>query len=91
MIHIDERDDRKDAREGPISPSLAIIDGLHARLVDMLNRLPGASWQRTGHHPEADQHISVQTIATTLAWHGEHHLMLIKQALEKRIDPKADQ
>jgi uncharacterized damage-inducible protein DinB len=57
----------------PIDPSLAITDGVHARLVALLESLPEADFERTFQHPERGP----MTIAGNLAaydWHSRHHL-----------------
>src|SRR5262245_47168569 len=42
----------KDARSGPIEPSLLLLDGLHSRWGQLLESLNTSDWQRTLIHPE---------------------------------------
>jgi uncharacterized damage-inducible protein DinB len=62
----------KDARTGPVETSLAILEGLHQRLVALVESLAEADFARTFLHPER----GVMRLDTTLAmyaWHGRHH------------------
>ena len=57
----------------PIEPSLAITEGVHARLVALLASLSDTDFERTFQHPERGP----MTIAGNLAlydWHSRHHL-----------------
>ncbi|MGO8756777.1 MAG: YfiT family bacillithiol transferase [Terracidiphilus sp.] len=56
----------------PIEPSLAFLDGMHARLVALLESMSDSDFQRTFIHP----HRGSMTLATNLAmydWHSRHH------------------
>lgn len=67
----------------PIDSSLAITDGIHMRLVALLESLSEAEFQRTFRHPERGP----MTIAGNLAlydWHSRHHLAHIT-ALRHRM------
>ncbi len=55
-----------------IEPSLVFIDGLHARLVDVLESMSEEDFQRGFNHPERGR----MTLAANLAiydWHSRHH------------------
>jgi hypothetical protein len=57
----------------PVELSLGIVEGVHARLVALLETLPDADFGRTFHHPERGP----MTVAGNLAlydWHSRHHL-----------------
>ena len=57
----------------PVDPSLAIVEGIHARFVALLKSLPEAAFERTFQHPERGP----MTVAGLLAhydWHARHHL-----------------
>lgn len=61
-----------DSRGLPIEPSLAIIDGLHARFVALLESMSEGQFQRSFNHPERGR----MTLAANLAlydWHSRHH------------------
>ncbi|MGA2571672.1 MAG: YfiT family bacillithiol transferase [Terracidiphilus sp.] len=56
----------------PIEPSLVFLDGMHARLVALLESMSDGDFQRTFIHP----HRGSMTLATNLAmydWHSRHH------------------
>jgi len=62
-----------DARTMPVASSLAILDGLHARLATMLRSLKDADWARGFHHPENGPE-RVDQVLLRYEWHGRHHL-----------------
>lgn len=59
-----------------VESSLAILKGLHARWVHLLNAVPPEGWKRTGMHPENGL-MTVDDILTTYARHGENHVAQI--------------
>jgi len=63
-----------DARSGPISPSLELLDGLHPRWTAMLRALPHAAFARTFFHPEANVTMRLDWSVGMYAWHGRHHV-----------------
>ncbi len=72
-----------DARDGPIEPSLLLVEGLHARWARLFESLAPEDWQRTLNHPER----AVMTLESTLpmhAWHCRHHTSHIT-ALRERM------
>jgi hypothetical protein len=69
-----------DTLDLPISTSLQILEGVHARMAKVLSTLTEEQLQRTFVHPE---HNRTQSIAFTIgsyAWHGKHHLEHVKLA-----------
>ncbi|UPT68528.1 MAG: putative metal-dependent hydrolase [Sphingobacteriales bacterium JAD_PAG50586_3] len=69
-----------DTLDMPISSSLHILEGVHARMAALLKTLTADQLQRTFIHPE---HNRTQSIAFTIgsyAWHGKHHLAHVKIA-----------
>ena len=73
----------KDARSGPIEPSLLMLDGLHARWVQLLESLSESDWSRKFVHPERGQ-LTLATNIPVYAWHGKHHTAHIT-GLRKRM------
>jgi hypothetical protein len=74
----------KDAKTGPLEPSLLLLDGLHARWTALLESLSEADWSRKFVHPE----LGVRTLDVNIpvyAWHGRHHTAHIT-ALRKRMN-----
>jgi DinB superfamily len=69
-----------EARTGPVTMSLALLEGLHRRWVAFLRALPPAEFRKTFRHPE----WGVVTIDDSLgmyAWHCRHHTAHIELAL----------
>lgn len=62
-----------DAALGPIEPSLAIIEGLHARWTTLLRSLTEDQWQRRLIHPATGE-WTVEQMAGLYSWHGRHHV-----------------
>ncbi len=62
-----------DARLSDVAPSLALITGLHARWVRLLQSLDETEWNRTFFHPEGKQVVRLAAIPGLYAWHGRHH------------------
>ncbi len=62
----------------PIESSLHILQGLHERWAKLLAGLPESSWERTGVHLENGL-MTLDTLLTLYAQHGETHLEQIKQ------------
>lgn len=72
-----------DARQGPIEPSLLLLDGLHERWVRLFEALTPEDWRREFVHPER----GLLTLEATLpmhAWHGRHHTAQIN-GLRQRL------
>jgi hypothetical protein len=72
-----------DAKNGPVEPSLLLIDNLYARLSLLFAALGPDVWKRTLIHPERGV-LSLDTVMTLFAWHGRHHAAHITE-LRKRM------
>ena len=58
-----------------IAPSLALLDGLHARWVALLHALAPADFTRLFSHPEHPAApLSVDWLVQQYAWHSRHHV-----------------
>src|SRR5499427_8272448 len=73
----------KDAKSGPIEPSLLLLDGVQSRWAQTLESLSEADWSRKFVHPlrgptTQSAHVPVY------AWHGRHHTAHITE-LRKRM------
>jgi hypothetical protein len=75
--------DLQDARLGPIEPSLLLLEGLHARWVNLFESLESTQWTRELIHPERGV-ITLDSILPRLAWHGRHHTAHITE-LRRRM------
>ena len=62
-----------DASTAAVDLSLAIIDGVHGRLVALLRSLNEEQWARGFHHPENGPE-RVDQVTMRYAWHSRHHL-----------------
>lgn len=70
-----------DSQTDDIADSIAIIQGIHGRLVTLLKSLGMAELDREFHHPEHGKQFSVKETIGNYAWHSNHHLAHVKQAL----------
>jgi len=72
----------KDARSGPVEPSLLLLEGVQARWGQLLESLSDSDWQRTLVHPENGV-MTIGKLVSVYAWHGRHHTAHITE-LRKR-------
>jgi hypothetical protein len=68
--------------EAPISISLSLLDGLHARWAILLKSMSEDDFKRKLFHPEQGRELSLAFMLGLYAWHCRHHLAHIKQGLE---------
>jgi uncharacterized damage-inducible protein DinB len=73
----------KDARSGPIEPSLLMLEGLHARWTTLVESLTETDLSRKFNHPENGIVVLEKNIPT-YAWHGRHHTAHVTE-LRKRM------
>jgi len=64
----------------PIDVSLSMLDGIHAKLGQILSNLKEDEFTKIFHHPEFKEPISISQIIAMYAWHSEHHLAHIRNA-----------
>lgn len=57
----------------PLEPSLALVEGLHARWVAVMRALGPEDWARRYLNPESGPQ-RLDRAAAMYAWHGRHHL-----------------
>ncbi|MEP6643124.1 MAG: YfiT family bacillithiol transferase [Acidobacteriaceae bacterium] len=67
----------------PLETSLALLDSLHSRWVQLLRSLTPADWARTFRHPEMGL-VPLEKSLGLYAWHGRHHVAHITE-LRKRM------
>lgn len=60
----------------PVSHSLAILQGLHARWTRLLEQVPDSDWTRAAFHPENGE-VTLEDILSTYARHGDNHVKQI--------------
>ncbi len=63
--------------------SLALLDALHTRWVNLLRPLTPAQLQRTFVHPDHGKEISIERLLSLYAWHGRHHVAHITNLRER--------
>jgi len=73
-----------DVNEAPIEDSLKIIEGLHSRWAYLLKSLNSEDLKREFIHPEHGKHFSLAEYIGNYAWHSNHHLAHIKQAISHK-------
>lgn len=66
----------------PIDMPLAILKGIHYKLGILLKNFSQDDLKREFVHPEHGQRFSLEETIGTYAWHSNHHLAHIKQALD---------
>ena len=71
-----------DGTEDSIVASLQIIEGVHYRWVLLLKSLNKEELKRQFMHPETKRMYSLEEATGLYAWHCNHHLAHIKQAIE---------
>ena len=72
-----------DVTDLDIEPSLALVEGLHARWTKLLSSLSPSDFARTFNHPES----GVATLDRQLqlyAWHGRHHVAHIDSLRQRK-------
>lgn len=62
-----------DARTGDVAAPLALLDGLHARWVQLLRSMTDDQFARTFHHPESGEDVPLWRALDYYAWHCRHH------------------
>lgn len=73
-----------DGRHGDIQPTLALLDGLHWKWVQLLESMTEAQYARAFTHPETGASVSLWQALNLYAWHGRHHTAQIAWLREHR-------
>jgi len=63
-----------DARTLPVAPSLAILDGVHTRLLALIDTMTPEQWQTRFMHPERGDTMTLAQTAGLYSWHSRHHV-----------------
>lgn len=58
----------------PVEPALRMLEGIHMRLVAVLQSLDDDQWNRTYIHPATGDTVPLRQVLGLYAWHGNHHL-----------------
>ena len=67
--------------EQPIDTALLILKGVHEKLGILLKSFSEEDLKRQFIHPEHGKRFSIEETIGLYAWHSQHHLAHIKQAL----------
>lgn len=78
--------DMPDTLNANIKHSLAILEGLHRRWIILLKNLRPEDLSREFIHPEHGKRISLGENIALYAWHCEHHLAHVEQAIRFKGD-----
>ena len=70
-----------DAQVPDLSDSLDILNGLHRKWAYLLNSLSAEQLNRQLIHPEHDHPLTLKHFIGLYAWHCNHHLGHVKQAI----------
>jgi hypothetical protein len=66
----------------PVEVSLALMDSLHQRWMNLLRSLKPEDWKRTFRHPELGL-VSLEKNLALYAWHSRHHVAHITTLRER--------
>jgi hypothetical protein len=72
-----------DSSGAPVSHSISLIEGLHARWAHLLNSMSESDFNKKLHHPEHKKNFRLYEMLSLYAWHSEHHLAHIRIAINK--------
>jgi uncharacterized damage-inducible protein DinB len=74
-----------DAELGEISTSILLLNAIHIRWTDCLERIQEAQFERTYFHPEYQTKTALSSALALYAWHGDHHIAQIEVAQKLQI------
>ena len=74
----------EDSRTGDVEAPLALLEGLHARWVQLLRTMSSEQFARGFVHPETGGMISLAEALASYAWHSRHHTAQIVWVREQR-------
>ena|SRR5437660_423177 len=72
-----------DTQSTPVEVSLALLESLHSRWVNLLRSLGPEDWKRRFRHPELGP-VSLEKNLALYSWHGRHHVAHVSE-LRKRM------
>ena len=67
-----------DSQHGDIEPALHLLEGLHAKWVQLLESMNEARFPRTFFHPQTETSVNLWMALNSYAWHGRHHTAQIR-------------
>jgi len=75
-----------DSASEDIEDSLALLTALHKKWTLLLNSFKQEDWVKAMKHPEQSNLITLDQALQLYAWHGNHHLAHVNQALSYKFD-----
>lgn len=72
-----------DGKDLDIEHSMKILEGTHARWSHVLHGMSSEDFKRPFSHPEWDRKLTLDANTALYAWHCNHHLAHIVNALQK--------
>lgn len=72
-----------DSLDEDLTDSLQLLKGLHAKLTSVMKNLSAEDLKKEYVHPEHGTKFSLAEVVGTYAWHSNHHLAHVKNALNK--------
>lgn len=71
-----------DSLDDDLSDTISLITALHSRWTKLLKSLTTAQFKRDFIHPESGRKTTLEENTALYAWHCNHHLAHIRQALD---------
>ena len=68
----------------PVEVSISILEGIHQKLNIIIESLSESDLERRFFHPKHQVYFTLFELVATYAWHSNHHLAHIKQAIESK-------
>jgi uncharacterized damage-inducible protein DinB len=75
--------DLADAKAMPVKVSLDLLEAIHERWVNLLDKTPEADFTRTLRHPEHGVRTA-NWIVFLYAWHGKHHVAHVTELRKQK-------
>lgn len=72
----------EDGLSDDLSASIKILEGVHHRWSLLLHSMKINDWEKMYFHPASQKLVTLKEALGTYAWHCEHHLAHIEQALQ---------
>src|ERR1051325_7704466 len=73
----------RDSVDTPIETSLTLLESLHDRWLRLIRSMKPDDFARTLSHPEWQKPMTLDTMVSLYAWHGEHHVAHITTTRER--------
>jgi hypothetical protein len=73
-----------DGNDDNLEDTMLLIQGLHAKLGKLLRHLKPADFPKEFVHPEHGKHFRLDETIGVYAWHSNHHLAHIQQAINHK-------